>query len=86
MPIYQVKCTKCDKQFEEFAHIENRHNIKCKCDGDTKILIKSRKNIGIQIWKPYWEENITQQPVLVESKQHLKKLCDENDVHAVRLD
>ena len=86
MPNYQVKCTKCDKEFVELTNIDNRYNIKCECGGTTKIIIKSTKNIGIQVWKPYIEENICQQPVLVESKQHLKQLCDKHGVHAVRLD
>ena len=86
MPNYQVKCTKCDKEFVELTNIDNRYNIKCECGGDTKIIIKSTKNMGIHIWVPYVEENICQQPVLVESKQHLKQLCDKHGVHAVRLD
>jgi len=86
MPNYQYKCKKCNKEFVEFTNIDNRHNIKCECGGDTKIIIKSQKNIGIHVWIPYLEENICHQPVMVESKQHLKELCDKHDVHAVRLD
>ena len=86
MPTYDYRCKKCGKEFEAFAHIEVCEDRKCACGGDTEILIKPRRHVGIIIWKPYWEENITHQPVLVESKQHLKELCDKHGVHAARLD
>ena len=76
----------CTKEFVAFSSIYNMHEIKCECGGDTKIIIKPQKHLGIHVWVPYWEENICHQPVLVESKQHLKKLCEEHGVHAVRLD
>lgn len=86
MPIYHVKCEKCNKIFDMFATIENRNKIKCKCGGDAEVWFGGLKRVGIHVWEPYWEENITHQPVHVESKQHLKKLCDENDCVAHRLD
>ena len=86
MPNYDVKCDKCGKEFEAFTCIDDRHNIKCDCGGSTKILIKPHKNFGIIVWIPYLEENITHQPVMVNSKQHLKDLCKEHDVVAHRLD
>jgi len=86
VPNYDVKCKRCNKEFIAFTNIDDRNNIKCECGGTTKILIKTRKNFGIHIWIPYLEENIKHQPVMVNSKQHLKQLCDENDCIAHRLD
>lgn len=86
MPNYDVKCKKCGKEFVAFSSINDRHKIKCECGGDTNVIIKPQRHPGIQVWVPYWEENICHQPVLVESKQHLKKLCKEHDVVAHRLD
>lgn len=86
MPTYQYKCKLCGKEFDEFKHIEDRNNTKCKCGGDVQLLIKTNKHVGIHVWKPYWEENIAHQPVLVESKKHLKELCEKHDVIAHRLD
>ena len=86
MPIYQYKCKKCNKIFDEFSTIEDRNKVKCKCGGDAIIWFGGLKAVAIQVWKPYWEENITHQPVLVKSKQHLKQLCKENDCIAHRLD
>jgi len=86
MPIFQVKCKKCNKIFDEFATIEDRNKIKCKCGGDAEVWFGGLKTAAVHIWTPYWEENITHQPVLVESKKHLKELCKKNDVIAHRLD
>jgi len=86
VPNYDVKCNKCGKEFTSFAHIKDRYDIKCVCGGDTNILIKPQQHVAIHIWTPYWEENITHQPVLVESKQHLKDLCKEHNLIARRLD
>ena len=86
MPIYHVKCKKCDKIFDEYSNVEDIDKIRCECGGNTEIWFGGLKAVAIQIWRPYWEENITHQPVLVESKQHLKKLCKDNDCIAHRLD
>ncbi|GAH94127.1 unnamed protein product, partial [marine sediment metagenome] len=75
---HDMKCKKCGKEFKVFAWGEDVNKIKCDCGGDTiEILIKPSKSKvydagGAHIWKPYWEENITHQPVLVKSKKHLK--------------
>lgn len=83
MPTYQYKCKVCNKIFDEFAKIEDRYKVKCKCGSDVEIMIVTR---SLHVWTPYWEENITHQPVLVESKKHLKELCKKHDVIAHRLD
>jgi putative FmdB family regulatory protein len=86
MPTYHVKCKRCDKIFDEFARVEDIDKIKCECGGDAEVWFGGLKGFGNIIWKPYWEENITHQPVLVESKKHLKELCDKHDCVAHRLD
>ena len=86
MPTYHLKCKRCNKIFDAFATIADRNKIKCKCGGDAEIWFGGLGTSAIHVWKPYWEENITHQPVFVESKKHLKKLCKENDCVAHRLD
>lgn len=86
MPIYHVKCKECGSVFDEYSTVDNRYKIKCICGGDGIIWFGGLKGFANQIWIEYWEENITHQPVLVESKQHLKKLCKEHGVVAHRLD
>ena len=86
MPNYDVKCKRCNKEFVAFTNIEGRNDIRCDCGGSTKLIIKPGSIFAAHIWIPYLEENIKQQPVMVNSKKHLKQLCKENDVVAHRLD
>lgn len=87
MSNHDMKCKKCGKEFKVLAWGEDVGKIKCVCGGDTDEIPKpSQRTCTLHIWKPYWEENITHQPVLVESKQHLKDLCKKHDVVAHRLD
>ena len=85
MPVYQVKCKKCNKIFDKYAKIDNTGTIKCKCGGDVEVWFGGLKSFANHVWIPYLEENITHQPVMVESKKHLKELCDKNDCVAHRL-
>jgi hypothetical protein len=85
--IHDMRCKKCGREFKEDAWDIEVYKIKCSCGGDTEEIPKlSQRTSTLHIWKPYWEENITHQPVLVESKQHLKDLCKKHDVVAHRLD
>ena len=86
MPTYQVRCKECNKIFDAFVKIEDRYKIKCECGGDAKVWFGGLTTVAAHVWTPYWEENICHQPVLVESKKHLKELCKEHDVIAHRLD
>ena len=71
MPLYQVQCKKCSKEFEEFSKVDDRNDIKCECSGETNILIQP---IVSHIFKPFFHPNLTSKPVWVESKEHLKQL------------
>jgi hypothetical protein len=86
MPIYHLKCNWCDKIFDAYSRIEDIDKIRCECGGDAIVWFGGLKQVGVLIWRPYWEENITHQPVLVESKKHLKELCKKHNVIAHRLD
>ena len=86
VPNYVLKCEKCGKEFEAFAHLEDMYDIKCSCGGKTKHIIVPGSLPANHVWIPYLEENICHQPVMVDSKKHLKKLCKENDCVAHRLD
>ncbi len=86
MPTYHIKCKKCGKVFDEYSTIDNRYKIKCMCGSTGVMWFGGLKRFAAHIWIPYLEENIKHQPVMIESKQHLKKLCKDNDVVAHRLD
>ena len=84
MPLYDILCLKCNKEFEVFSKIDDRNNIKCQCGGKTKILLSPphkdwfRPN---ELW-----EDFTDHPIEVTSKKHLKQLCKEHGVYARALD
>ena len=87
-----MKCKKCSREFKVLAWGEDVDKIKCSCGRDTiEMLVNPNRSKvydvgGVHIWKPYWEENICHQPVLVENKKHLKELCKKHNVIAHRLD
>lgn len=87
MSTHDMRCKKCGKEFKESAWDVEVNRIKCGCGGNTEEILKpSQRRSTLHIWIPYWEENICHQPVMVNSKQHLKDLCKKHDVVAHRLD
>lgn len=84
MPTYRLKCNKCNKEFEEFAWIKDRKNIKCSCGGDTTILISTK---SLQYFKPLTLEHVIyDHPITVNSKKELKQVCEEHNVISPVLD
>jgi putative FmdB family regulatory protein len=79
MPLYDVQCLECKKEFEAFSLIEERTRIKCKCGGSCKILITNFKS---EHWfKPHWNPNFrSDKPVYVRSLNHYKQLCKKHGV------
>jgi len=74
MPLYDVKCTACGKEFEHFCRINEINNITCSCGGKCKTLITNHRN---QDWfKPHWNPNFDIHPIYVKSRKHMKELCD----------
>lgn len=79
MILYEYKCLKCDKITNKFRDIEDRDNCpQCECGGETKKIISKSKVHGD--FMPYLDENIGDEPVWIESKQHRKKVMKENGV------
>ena len=76
MPLYQVKCHKCSKEFEKFAKVDDRNDIKCECGGETNILIQP---IVSHIFKPFFHPNLDKKPVYIKSKKHLKEESDKRN-------
>lgn len=73
MPLYDFQCELCGEEFEEVYKIDERHLAKCPaCNGPVKQLMSPSKK---DWFRPHWNENITTEPVFVESKEHYKELC-----------
>lgn len=78
MPIYVYKCSKCGQIHEDFRKMEDRKEGP-ECCGE-----KTRQHYGnyhvIGDIKPYLDENISDKPVWVKSRQHREQLIKENKV------
>lgn len=79
MPLYELKCNDCGKEFEDFAKIADREAIKCKCGGSTTILVSTWHS---DWFKPFVSEDFNGQPIEVKSKDHYKALCREHGCYA----
>lgn len=81
MPLYQYKCPECGAIEDKFNCIDNHKNGPICCGKPMHQWFGSI-NI-ISDFQPYIDEHISKdgKPVLVQSKQHRKKLMKENDVY-----
>jgi len=71
VPLYRLKCKECNNVFEETSKVDDRNGIKCKCGGETSIVIQP---MTFHIFEPFDHPNLTSKPVRVNSKKHLKEL------------
>jgi len=76
VPLYQLKCNKCSKEFEEFSRVDDRNDIKCECGGETSILIQP---VVSHIFEPFFHPNLDKKPVFIKSKKHLKEESDKRN-------
>ena len=74
MPTYDFECKDCTENFEDFAFINDRGDVKCpKCDGETKIV----HNVGVapHIFREGWYEHVSTKPLYITSKRQLLDAC-----------
>lgn len=78
MPLYDLKCLTCGREFEEFSKIDKRLSVKCPCGGGTKVLLGAKRDwFRAGLW-----EDFTDHPIEVTSKKHLRELCKRYEVQA----
>jgi len=92
VPIYRVKCLKCNKVFDEFARIDDRLKIKCECGGDTSWVPSVCNYQSVMFGKenkPLVLEHMTEmgEPLVsVTTKSQLKEACKEHNCISPILD
>jgi putative FmdB family regulatory protein len=77
--LYDYKCLKCGRVFEEFSSLEDRAKTKCSCGGDAVQIIK---HIGKDWFHPFISEDFNGEPIEVTSKKRYRELCKEHGVQA----
>lgn len=81
MPLYDFKCLRCEKEFEEFTEVDKLPF--CSCGGITRKIWKKFPN---RDWfRPFVSEDFNGEPILVETKNHLKNLCKKHGVYSKAL-
>jgi putative FmdB family regulatory protein len=77
MPLYDLRCTRCEKVWEYTCHLSDLNSLpKCECGGEAQVLITNSRT---QDWfKPHINENFTGEPIEVRSRSHLKQLCEQH--------
>ena len=73
MPIYEYECSKCGQLYERYFSIVGKpHTIGCLCGFRAKAIISASANR--REWSPYLDENLGDKPVMVDGREHRKKL------------
>jgi len=77
--IYDYECPTCGKIFESYNTVAGRHRAPCpNCGNMAHYKFIAANLLGtaraIQIFQPYWDENISDEPVFIETKHQKKDL------------
>lgn len=84
MPLYDFKCKKCGKVFENFCCINEVETFTIKsrcpdCKGKVDRLIGGVKK---DWFKVFTSEDFDGTPIEVTSKRHLRELCKKHKVYS----
>ena len=75
MILYQYKCPKCDKLFEEVRPIEKRHYAPCPTCGVLSMKELSAASADVN-FRPRWFHNIAPVPVYIKSREEFTKVAN----------
>jgi len=83
MPLYPYKC-KCAHTFEDIRPLDDCKIAPCpKCSNlciqDYEAKFKGGVQINDGSWVKGTYDHITDKPIYIESKKHLKQVCDANN-------
>jgi putative FmdB family regulatory protein len=74
---YDYECSACNTKFEDFKPVADRHFSTCPNCGAAAKLLFSPTVSKTKIFQPYWDPNISDKPVYIESSDHKKALLRE---------
>lgn len=77
MPLYSYICQHCGKTVDAFRKIDERNDpIFCCQDAMQRVIGQH----NVHTFKPYWDPNMTTQPVYVESAKQRKALLKKHNL------
>ena len=72
MPLYDFKCTMCQKEFESIEKVGAEYTI-CLCGRIANKIFSGTKFIP---FKPYVETNLGDEPILIDNPKKLRQECN----------
>lgn len=82
LPLYDLKCDTCNVINERFCHYSELAQQLCSCGG---TLTQTFGKQSVILFEPRWFEHFGPEPIFVESKRHLRRLCKDFDCSSVYL-
>jgi hypothetical protein len=79
MPIYDLRCPDGHEKNDVWAKIDEV--IKCECGKVMERLITAPTIIPD--WEPYLEENMGNEPVMIQSRQHYREELKKRDLRCI---
>ncbi len=80
MPLYDYECTHCHHCFEDYRKIADREFTSCPNCLDLARQVMSAPKLDL--FQPFWHEDMGHEPVYIKSRQHYKEECKKNGVYA----
>ena len=71
MPLYDVKCERCEGVEEIFKKLDD-YIPKCACGGVRSIVLNTK---GRDWFQPHWNENLDEKPIFIETNKQYREEC-----------
>lgn len=84
MPVHVFECRECGDREDKFV-ADAKIELECSCGGMKRVVYDWGRGTAFEIFQPYWEDNLGDKPVYIESKQHLARECKARGLMANRL-
>lgn len=84
--IHIVECFTCGNREEIFVTSENATFNCSKCGGQSRIVYDWGKCNVMDVFVPYYEDNLGDTPVYIESREQLSRECEKRGLRHLGLE
>lgn len=84
--VHIVECYTCGKREEVFVTDEAQTFVCSKCGGEARIVYDWGRCNTMDIFQPYYEDNLGDTPVYIESRQQLANECESRGLRHLGLE